>query len=201
VPSVPDGEDLAARRPGAMARQQALALRKAAPVRTVVARLFGVDTDERAWRIGAGGEEKVGAQLAKLTRRDPRWRVLHAVPVGHNGADIDHVVIGPGGVYTLNAKHHPNAKIWVGANTFLVNGQRQPYLRNSRHEATRAARLLTAACGFPVAVTGVVVPVNADDIVNRSRLASWLRSQDEVLNDTSVTAIFDAARQPATWTT
>lgn len=43
----------------------------------------------------------------------------------------------------------------------MIIGQRQPYIRNSRHEAGRAARLLTAACGFPVAVTGVVVPVGA----------------------------------------
>jgi len=59
------------------------------------------------WRIGADGEEKVAARLAKLVKKDPRWRSLHAIPVGENGSDIDHLVIGPGGTFTLNSKHHP----------------------------------------------------------------------------------------------
>ena len=162
--SVEHPVDLSSTRAGAMAREQALALKQAAPVRTFVARALGVRNDERAWRIGAVGEEKVAGRLEKLLRKDPRWRILHAVPVGERGSDIDHVVIGPGGVFTINAKHHPGAKIWVGGDTFMVNGQRQPYIRNSRHEAKRAARLLSASCGFPVEVAGLVVPVRADDV-------------------------------------
>lgn len=180
-------EDLAARRAGAEAREQAVALRQAAPVRTFLARVLMVHTDERAWRIGADGEEKVAGQLAKLIQRDPRWRVVHAIPVGDRGSDIDHLVIGPGGVYSLNAKHHPGAKVWIAGNTFMVNGQRQPYVRNSRHEAQRAGKLLTEATGQPVSVTGVVVPIGADDIVikqspvdvvviNRMRLVKLLQA-------------------------
>ena len=81
----PVWDDLVQRRAGQAAREQATALKEAAPVRTFLARLLRVHTDERAWRIGADGEEKVAAQLAKLIKRDPRWRVLHAVPVGENG--------------------------------------------------------------------------------------------------------------------
>jgi hypothetical protein len=206
----PEWEDLAQRSAGAMARQQAIALKDAAPVRTLVARLLGVRTDERAWRIGADGEEMVAAQLAKLARKDPRWQFLHAIPVGKRGSDIDHLVIGPGGVFTLNAKHHPRSNVWVGGDTCLVNGQRQPYIRNSRHEARRAGHLLTRGCGFPVAVTGVVVPVGASNVtirtapadvyvVNRMRLARWLADRRPVLPDDAIAAIFTAARRSTTW--
>lgn len=203
-------EDLAARRPGAEAREQAVALRRAAPVRTFLARVLGVHTDERAWRVGADGEQKVADQLDKLIRRDPRWRVIHAIPVGDRGSDIDHLVIGPGGVYSLNAKHHPGAKVWVAGNTFMANGQRQPYLRNSRHEAERACKLLTAATGREVLVTGVVVPVGADDlvikqapigveVVNRMRLVKWLQARPETLDAPTIEVVFEAARRSTTW--
>jgi len=86
-------------------------------VRTFVARVFGVHTEERAWRVGAVGEEKVADRLAKLVTKDPRWRVLHAIPVGERGSDIDHLAIGPAGVFTINAKYHAGAKIWVGGDT------------------------------------------------------------------------------------
>ncbi len=147
-PTESQWEDLAGRRAGAMARQQALALKQAAPVRTFVARVLGAHTDERAWRIGADGEEKVAARLDKLAKKDPRWTFLHAIPVGESGSDIDHLVLGPGGVFTLNAKHHPGARIWIRGNGFRVNGTQVPYVRNSRHEAQPASRLLVARCSL-----------------------------------------------------
>lgn len=97
----------------------------------------------------------VGARLDKLGKHG--WHVLHSVPVGARGSDIDHVIIGPGGVWTVNTKRHPGKSIWVGRTTVLVDGHRQPYLRNSRHEAERASRLLTVACGFPVLVKAALV--------------------------------------------
>lgn len=206
----PEWEDLAQRQAGALAREQAVALREAAPVRSLLARVLGVHTDERAWRIGADGEQKVAAQLAKLAAKDGRWQSLHALPVGDRGSDIDHLVIGPGGVFSLNAKHHPGSKIWVGGNTLMVNGRRLPYVRNARFEAQRASRLLSETCGFPVFVRGVVVPVGADDVtiktppkdvsvVNRMQLVRWLRSQPDLLTADQTRTIFAAARRSTTW--
>ena len=206
----PEWEDLASRRAGAMAREQAIALKQAAPVRTLLARVLKVHTDERAWRIGADGEEKVAARLEKLAKKDPRWRFLHAIPVGENGSDIDHLVIGPGGVFTLNSKHHPGGRIWIRGNGFRVNGTQLPYIRNSRHEAARASRYLSTACGFTVEAAGIVVPVGADSttikeapadvhVINRMALVSWLRRRPEVLDDEAVLAIFEAARRSTTW--
>jgi len=202
--------DLATNRPGAEARELADAARNAAPVRTAFARVLGVHTDERAWRIGADGEEKVAAQLAKAQGKDPRWRLLHAVPVGARGSDIDHLVIGPGGVFTVNAKHHPHAAIWVGGNTFLVNGSKQPYIRNARHEALRASAVLSQACGFPVHVEGLVVTVNAKSVtvkaqpdgvtvVPRMQVARWLRRHGDIHSEEVVEAIHEVARRSTTW--
>lgn len=202
--------DLATNVPGAEAREQALAARDAAPVKTLLARALRVHNDERAWRIGADGEEKVAAQLRKVAAKDPRWRFLHAIPVGSRGADIDHLVVGPGGVFTVNAKHHPKAKIWVGGSTFLVNGTKQPYVRNSRHEAARAAKLLSAATGRPVHVEGLVVTVNAADVVVKSRpegvhvvprmqVKRLLLRLGDVLTEEQVAVVYEAARRSTTW--
>jgi hypothetical protein len=113
-------------------------------------------------------------------------------------------------VFTLNARHHPGAKIWVAGTTFMVNGQKLPYLRKGRHEAARAAKLLTAASGVPVHAFGVVVPVGAQDIVfktapegahvvYRMALSRWLGRQPELLEQDAVGRIFEAARRSTTW--
>jgi hypothetical protein len=53
---------------------------------------------ERAAR-GAEGERKVGAILEGL---GPDWHVLHGVWLGHG--DIDHVLVGPGGAFTIETE-------------------------------------------------------------------------------------------------
>jgi hypothetical protein len=206
----PEWTDLADNRAGSAARAHAERRRSESPLRTAFARVLGVRTDERAWRIGADGEQKVGAKLEKVSRKNPRWRTLHAIPVGQRGSDIDHLIIGPGGVFTINAKHHPRAKIWVGGDTFLVNGQRHPYIRKSRHEASRAARLLAAAGAPNVPVRGVIVPVRAEkitvkkapedvEVIARFQLARWLLRRPPTLDYTTITALFDVARRSTTW--
>jgi hypothetical protein len=202
--------DLALNEAGQSARAQAEAARQAAPARTLLGRLLGLRTEERAWRIGADGEVKIAAQFDKVVGKDSRWQFIQAIPVGTRGSDIDHLVVGPGGVFTVNAKNHPNAKVWVGGDTFLVNGHRQPYVRNSRHEAGRAGRMLSRACGFTVPVEGVIAIVSASEVkvktppqdvhvVPRRQIARWLLRHGDVLDDARRAAVFDAARRSTTW--
>lgn len=135
--------------------------------------------------------------------------MLHSIPVGDRGSDIDHLVIGPGGVYTLNTKNHPGGKVWVAEQTFLVNGRRVPYLRNARHEADRASRLLSKACRFHVPVEPVIVVLGAGITVksppdrvhvrNARYLRRWLAMRAPVLSTEQVDTIYSMARRDTTW--
>ena len=87
--------DLAANLPGQAVRRQADELYAQWRAKPLVARWLTPRAAERRWRRGAEGEEVVARRLAAL---DSSWHVLHSVPVGNRDSDIDHVVIGPGGV-------------------------------------------------------------------------------------------------------
>jgi hypothetical protein len=50
---------------------------------------------------GASAEEHVGGLLDQLAG----WRVLHDANTGHG--NIDHILIGPAGVFTVETKSHP----------------------------------------------------------------------------------------------
>jgi hypothetical protein len=194
-------------------------LRRSNPVTTLLARILHIHTDERAWRIGAAGEVIVGRHLAhlchpwwaRLLGAEQRWWVLHSIPVGARGADIDHIVIGPGGVFTINTKHHPGGRVWVGDHAVQVNGKPTDYVRKSHHEATRAARLLSTATGRPVQVTPVLAVVGATitgrrrvsgdvHVLPAGRLAQTLRRRPPVLSPEEVRHLYEAARRSTTWT-
>jgi hypothetical protein len=177
------------------------------PVVTSPGRVHAVPTGGRACRRTLKGQKLVAKELEKL---GGCWHVLHSIPIGDGGSDINHLVIGPAGVLSLITKHDKNASIHVAGDVMLVAGQRQPYVDNSRHEAQRVGALLSVTCGVPVPAFGVVVPVNARSVtiweqpgdvhvVNRRKLCEWLLSLPTVLDRGWVERIFDAARLSSTW--
>ena len=179
--------------------------------RSLAGQLFGrhpIPTSARSWYIGLLGEVAVAERLRHLP---DGWLVLHSVPVGNRGSDIDHVLVSPAGqVLTVNTKHSPGGKIWVSPKAFLVNGQRQPYLRNSSHEASRAAKLLTIATGESVGTQAVIVVVGATltqrgtppdvAVVTFNELLPYLaRTESSSRRFASLEVIRHAALQPQTW--
>jgi hypothetical protein len=136
------------------------------------------------------------------------WSVFNDIPVGERGANIDHLVVGPGGVFTVNAKNL-SGKVWVGPKTFMVNGHHTDYLPKAANEAKRASRMLSAVLGHPVAVRGSLA-VFADEITIKHQpedvlvasprsVKDWLLEQPDVLATHEVIEIAGAANKPSTW--
>lgn len=187
-----------------------LRLQADARPRTALQRIFGVrplHVDAASWFSGAHGELKVGALLSRL---GAEWTVLHAVPVGTGDSDIDHVVIGPAGVFTINTKRHRGQKIWVGHHVLMVGGHKTDHLRNSRHEAARAAKLLTAATGLPVEVHPILAIVDSTSFSVKQRpkdvsvmdartLPRWFERRKALLDPKTVQRICDTAIDSRTW--
>lgn len=171
-----------------------------------------IDEEAEGWYRGVLGERRVASILADL---GPEWTVLHSVPVGAGTSDIDHVVVGPPGVFTINTKFSPGKDVWVAGRGMYVGGSRQAYTVNAIHEARRASTYLSRASGLTVPVTGIVVFVDPgrmtykapaggehDDpvvqVLNSARLLDTLRGRTEFSAD-HVAKIANAASAPETW--
>jgi hypothetical protein len=90
--------------------------------------------------------------LAGLERQG--WAVLHDLAVPGSRANLDHLVIGPGGVFVIDSKQYrgrlqvdPTGRLWHGRSPLA------PTLRAVSFEADRAAQVL--------ADPQVVVPIVA----------------------------------------
>jgi hypothetical protein len=206
----PRWDDLASNSPGEAARGRSRELRAEHPVLVTAARLLGIRTQAGSFAVGARGERVVGRKLNGWAARY-RWHVLHAVPVGRAGADIDHVVIGRFGVVTVNTKR-TGSSVWVGEYGMKIGRVTVDYLRKSRAEARRTRRLLGRATGWDVPVQPAIVFVGArrftirrggpaDVAVLRSprALRRWLRRQPQLLDDGQMDALYEVARYPSAW--
>lgn len=178
--------------------------------RTPAARLFGrspLSTESRSWYLGALGELDVAARLDRL---GPGWSVLHSVPIGTRGSDIDHIVAGPAGVFTINTKFHEGANIWVGSRRLLINGQKTDHLRNTRYEAQRVSRLLEQKLSEPIPVTGIIALVGIRRLTFKSRpegavvlrageLVGWLQHQPLRLSTPQLVSVASVVSSSTTW--
>lgn len=201
---------LADRVPGQAVMSEALRIHDGEPERSWLRRFLGagpLSESSRPWFQGALGEIAVGKVLDGL---GPEWTVLHAVPVGAGTSDIDHVLVGPAGVFTLNTKHHSGQHVWVGRDVLLVAGRKQHHLSHARHEASRAEKLLSAAVGEPVSVTPVVVLVAPKKLTIKQQpsgvvvlpaggLRRWLQRRRPVLPEDRVARVAAVAVLPGTW--
>jgi hypothetical protein len=181
-------------------------LRAAEPVRSRFARFLGIHQDERASNRGANGELVTGWWLGRLPEG---WHVIDDVPVGDAGTDIDHVVVGPGGVFTINTKTL-TGKVWVGPKSILHNRRRTDFLSKASVEASRASQLLSAAVRRPVEVRGVLA-ILCDDWTIKQRPADvyvdatrgvkdWMLRQPVTLRAHEVRELVAAASKAGTWT-
>jgi hypothetical protein len=139
--------------------------------------------------------------LAVLERHG--WAVLHDLALPRSQANIDHLLIGPGGVFAIDSKQYrgrlqidPSGRLWHGRYPLA------PTLQAVSFEADQAAVVLPdpgLAVVPIVAVHGAQVPwgkvvVEGVPVVAARRLPSMLRQLPAVLGPERVTALGDEAR-------
>jgi hypothetical protein len=162
---------------------------------------FRPSPDTLAWRRGAAGERRTARLLAHLERRG--WVVLHDLAIPGSAANIDHVVIGPGGVLVVDSKQYRGrlhldryGMVWHGRH-LLVSA-----LRKVRWQADQADQVLGIAditVAAIVAVHGASVPwglLQADGvtIVPARRVPDLLQALPPVLGPERVAWLADRAR-------
>jgi len=156
---------------------------------------------------GALGEIAVGARLKTLSTE---WAVFHSLPIGLDGWDIDHILIGPGGIVTINTKHHRDLPIGVSRNELTVDGQPVPYLRHSEFEEEYVSTLLQDRWSSIPPIHPVVVFVAPREVLSPSvgshvtvldlkNLLAWLAALPVVLDESDRRGIVELFDNPAMW--
>lgn len=180
--------------------------------RSTLARVFGVSPLTTAGRDPyrfALGVVDVGDALDALARGGTGWHVLHSVQLA-DGSELDHLVIGPAGVFIVTTAVHPDGVVEAAQRTFTVSDERYPHIRDMEHGIGRVEGLLSAAAGSPIEVSGVLAVVEPRSLVVRephrdvavisaSTIVRWLSRRPTTLEPAEVDRIVAVARRGTTW--
>jgi hypothetical protein len=162
---------------------------------------FRPSPDAVAWRRGAAGERRTARLLDPLERHG--WAVLHDLAVPSSRANVDHLLIGPGGVFVIDSKQYrgrlqldPSGRLWHGRCPLA------PTLQAVSFEADQAAQVLPdpgVAVVPIVAIHGAQVPwgkvvTDGVPVLPARRLPSLLRGLPAVLGPERVAWLADQAR-------
>jgi Nuclease-related domain len=162
---------------------------------------FRPSRDAVAWRRGAAGERRTARLLSPLKRHG--WVLLHDLAIPRSRANLDHLVIGSGGVFVIDSKQYrgrlqldPSGRLWHGRYPL------DPTLQAVSFEADQAAVVLPdpgVAVVPIVAVHGAQVPwgkvvMNGVPVLAATRLPHLLRALPAVLGPERVAWLADQAR-------
>jgi hypothetical protein len=197
---------LRGRIPGQAAMTEVLAAYASSVPRSRLGRLIGqhpLSPEHRPLYRAAIGESLVGDMLDTL---GTRWDVLHVVPL--DGAkDIDHLVIGPPGVFAIVTENYPGSEVRVDGDALTVGGRQFEEIACARQLGDQASRLLSAAAGRPVTVSPMLVivsptrlslrrpPAGVTEVASKHHLERLHRT----LGGAEVASISDAAERDTTW--
>lgn len=160
-------------------------------------------------RFGRRGHaaDAVRAKLCSLESGETR--VLEAVPAGPTRHEIDHVVIGPAGIFTVALYEERGREMRVSGYGMTVDGESVPYLRQAKLAAEQVARALTDGLDFDVPVRGCAVLLTGShkpqvtydtrpigvSLLTKSDVPRWFERQPVALTTEQVEALFAAARR------
>ena len=162
---------------------------------------FRPSPDAAAWRRGAEGERRTARLLDPLEQHG--WAILPDLAIPGSRANIDHLVIGPGGVFVIDSKQYrgrlhldPTGRLWHGRYPLT------PALGAVSFEADQAAQVLTdpdVVVRPIMAIHGAQVPwgklvINGVPVVPARRLPSMLRQLPAVLGPVRVANAAHRAR-------
>jgi hypothetical protein len=162
---------------------------------------------DQAHRRASAAERKTEKQLRGLAKQG--WHILHARAVprdsdGVSDGQIDHLVIGPTGVYAIDSEQW-DKRLPVRTLSHLHGPfEKKERLDEARWEANQASRILSNALGTEipvqpsVAIYGPAIPwrvmtVRNVDVYSGSTARKYLRKKPKVLTPEEVDRIAEAA--------
>ncbi|MEV0160146.1 nuclease-like protein [Nonomuraea fuscirosea] len=160
-----------------------------------------------AWRRSSVAERRTEAQLRKLERSG--YRTLHARAIPGSEAQIDHLVVGPTGVYAVDSEKWDRrlpVRVQMGKKLFHGPFDMKPRLTEAKWEASQASELISESFGREIAVVpslaiyGPPVPwkimtIRGVDVYQGDRARKWITKRERALTSTEIDRIYDIAAQ------
>lgn len=160
-----------------------------------------------AWRRASVAERRTEAQLRKLERSG--YRTLHARAIPGSEAQIDHLVVGPTGVYAVDSEKWDRrlpVRVQMGKKLFHGPFDMKPRLTEAKWEASQASELITKSFGREISVVpslaiyGPPVPwkimtIRGVDVYQGDRARRWITKRERALTDAEINRIYDIAAQ------
>jgi hypothetical protein len=157
----------------------------------------------RIWSKGAKGEKIVAKKLKKLPKK---YTAIRDVKIPNLGGDIDHVVVGPTGIYVIETKNYKPTYILDEDCWYHTSGRKSPQnpAKQVKLQASKLNDFLVRKLGKKLkktTINPVISPINHNlilkkdiksyEIVFPEDLVSYLSHQRKILSSKEVKEIIN----------
>jgi hypothetical protein len=177
-----------------------------------VVRVSRTESSVEAWRKPSVAERKTERQLRGMEKAGYRTLHARAVPMDDEGVSdgqIDHLVIGPTGVYAVDSEKWDKrlpVRAMSHRKLFLGPFNKKERLDEARWESQQASKLISEKLGYEVpvqpslaiygpAISWKVLMVREVDVYSGGRARNYLRRRPKILTSVDIDRIYSAAER------
>lgn len=162
------------------------------------------DQEDASYKAGVAGEQRTAGALAVLERQG--YRILHSIPLSPR-KDIDHLVIGPTGLFAINTKATTYEVTAKSDGAVYTDGYRQSWVDSITRDSGIAAGYLANAARMELDVRPLVavwstIRVNSASAVLAAGddVARHITGGEHLYQEAWVDVVFNVARRSDSWT-
>ncbi len=170
------------------------------------------ESSVEAWRKPSVAERKTEKQLRGMEKAGYRTLHARAVPMDDDGVSdgqIDHLVVGPTGVYAVDSENWDKrlpVRAMSHRKLFLGPFNKKERLDEARWESEQASKLISGELGYEVpvqpslaiygpAISWKVLMVREVDVYSGGHARNYLRRRPKILDPADIDRIFEAAER------
>ncbi|MEO7349910.1 MAG: hypothetical protein ABIW32_08660 [Terrimesophilobacter sp.] len=143
-----------------------------------------------------------------LAQLGPDWILRTCQTAEGNG--IDHIVVGPPGIFSMVVRHQPGNALWIDGGILLADGERMPHFRDAEFSAVRLTQQLSDSVGWRVDVTPCLIVVDPRSVtvakpprrvavMTLRGIRTWLKELPKALSDQELQALHGAVATHPDW--
>lgn len=153
------------------------------------------------YKLGIAGEEFTAKILEGL---GSEYKILHSIPFSEHKKDLDHIVIGPTGIYIINSKNYRAKSLLIDDEFIIYNKKRLSDPIDLQRDVRYVENLFKVKNVFPIIslVNNNSLRIKSSKVskvLHANKIVNYIKNQETVYTENYINKVYSEMSNCGKW--
>ena len=153
------------------------------------------------YKLGIAGEEFTAKILEGL---GSEYKILHSIPFSEHKKDLDHIVIGPTGIYIINSKNYRAKSLLIDDEYIIYNKKRLSDPIDLQRDVRYVENLFKVKNVFPIIslVNNNSLRIKSSKVskvLHANKIVNYIKNQETVYTENYINKVYSEMSNCGKW--